>query len=202
MTETGLKYDCPEYSNSNLKCKHIFTIESRYPQTRIDHVLYVKEEIEIIKTINPISIKYHKCYSTNIKRFDIRKNKNQIIQKYACITGNNYTCNAQLYFTMESFRNISKALKLQGLNFTHVSIYKWIKCYTKLLDAYAKTITPKVGLKWYERNAVIYSSFVWLAECTPLLKIELFDVPCSIFIMSNLLSSISSDHILFTPKHH
>ena len=53
LTETGLKCDCPEYSNSNLKCKHIFTIESRYPQTRIDHVLDVKEEIEIVKTINP-----------------------------------------------------------------------------------------------------------------------------------------------------
>ena len=80
----------------------------------------------------------------------------------------------QLYFTGESLRNISKALKLRRLNFTHVSIYKWIKRYTKLLDVYAKTITPKVGSKWYEENAVICSSFMRLAECTPLLKIELF----------------------------
>ncbi len=170
LTETGLKCDCPEYSNSNLKCKHIFAIENRYPQTRTEPVQEIKEEIEIVKTINPISIKCRKCYSADIKRDGIRKNRNQIIQKYRCnicsawfsgklgfknmhASPETITLAMQLYFTGESFRNISKALKLRGLNFTHVSIYKWIKRYTKLLDTYAKTITPKVGSKWHADEA-------------------------------------------------
>ncbi|MGC1931120.1 MAG: hypothetical protein WA667_19295 [Candidatus Nitrosopolaris sp.] len=42
----------------------------------------------------------------------------------------------QLYFTGESFRNVQKFLKLQGVKISHVAIYKWIKKYVTLMKAY------------------------------------------------------------------
>ncbi len=55
----------------------------------------------------------------------------------------------QLYFTGESIRGVQKFLKLQGVNMSHISIYNWVKKYTKLMDNYLSTITPQVGEKWH-----------------------------------------------------
>ena len=172
LTEYGLRCDCPEYSNSNLKCKHIFAIENAYPHTRSTTVdIIPKQKVEIKKIIDPIpASRCRKCGTTDIKRDGVRKNNNQIVQKYKCnicnafFSGNvgfknmhaspeTITLAMQLYFTGESYRNISKAIRLCGLNFTHVAIYKWVKRYSKLLDTYAKTITPKVGSKWHADEA-------------------------------------------------
>jgi transposase-like protein len=32
----------------------------------------------------------------------------------------------QVYFTGESFRNVKRFLKLQGVKMSHVAVYKWI----------------------------------------------------------------------------
>jgi len=54
----------------------------------------------------------------------------------------------QLYFTGESFRNIQKFLKLQGVKMSHVAIYKWIKKYVVLMKSYLEKITPNVSDAW------------------------------------------------------
>jgi putative transposase len=54
----------------------------------------------------------------------------------------------QLYFTGESFRNVQKFLKLQGVNMSHVAVYKWIKKYVTLMQTYLVKIQPKVGDAW------------------------------------------------------
>jgi transposase-like protein len=48
----------------------------------------------------------------------------------------------QLYFTGESFRNIQKFLRLQGVKMSHVAIYKWVKKYVGLMQVYLEKITP------------------------------------------------------------
>jgi len=35
----------------------------------------------------------------------------------------------QLYFTGESFRNVQKFMRLQGVNVSHMGVYKWINKY-------------------------------------------------------------------------
>ena len=55
----------------------------------------------------------------------------------------------QLYFTGESLRGVQKFLRLQGVNMSHVSIYKWIGKYARLMDDYLVTIMPQVGDKWH-----------------------------------------------------
>jgi len=53
-----------------------------------------------------------------------------------------------LYFTGESFRNVQKFLKLQGVKMSHVAIYKWIKKYVTLMKSYLEKITPNVSDAW------------------------------------------------------
>ncbi len=53
-----------------------------------------------------------------------------------------------LYFTGESFRNVQKFLKLQGVKMSHVAIYKWIKKYVTLMQSYLEKITPNVSDAW------------------------------------------------------
>jgi transposase-like protein len=54
----------------------------------------------------------------------------------------------QLYFTGESFRNVQKFLKLQGVKVTHVPVFKWIKKYVGLMENYLEQIRPIVGNEW------------------------------------------------------
>ena len=54
----------------------------------------------------------------------------------------------QLYFTGESFRNVQKFLKLQGVKVSHVAVYAWIKKYTALMGQYLAQIKPNVSDTW------------------------------------------------------
>jgi transposase-like protein len=54
----------------------------------------------------------------------------------------------QLYFTGESFRNIQKFLRLQGVKMSHVAIYKWVKKYVGLMQVYLEKIMPNVSDAW------------------------------------------------------
>jgi len=54
----------------------------------------------------------------------------------------------QLYFTGESLRNVQKFLRLQGVNVSHVGVYKWIQKYIALMDKYLGQIKPQVSDTW------------------------------------------------------
>jgi len=54
----------------------------------------------------------------------------------------------QLYFTGESLRNVQKSIRSQGLNVSDVAVYKWMKKYIKLMDAYFEKIAPNVPDTW------------------------------------------------------
>lgn len=54
----------------------------------------------------------------------------------------------QLYFTGESLRNVQKFLKLQGVNISHVAVYKWINKYVRLMEKYLQQVKPNVGNAW------------------------------------------------------
>jgi transposase-like protein len=54
----------------------------------------------------------------------------------------------QLYFTGESLRNVQKLLVLRGVNVSYVTVYRWIKKYTTLMEKYLKQIRPEVSNTW------------------------------------------------------
>lgn len=157
-TEFGWTCSCPDHTFRKICCKHIHAVEIS---------LKIRKHVKSQTTINPIKTNCCKfCNSDNIIKKGLRKNKNQDIQVYFCKDCNrkfsinlgfekmhaspqSITSALQLYFTGESLRGVQKFLKLQGMNFSHVAIYEWIKKYTKLMDNYLRTITPKVGDKWH-----------------------------------------------------
>lgn len=150
---------CPDHKFRKVCCKHIHAIEISI-QMREE----VRQQNKI--TISPISTTccIH-CKSEKITKDGIRHNKKGDIQKYYSKNCNKYftinlgfermkhdpqgiTMAMQLYFSGESLRNVSKALKLIGMEVTHQTIYNWIVKYTKLLKEHLNKIEPKVGDAW------------------------------------------------------
>jgi transposase-like protein len=54
----------------------------------------------------------------------------------------------QLYFTGESLRNVQRFLRLRGVQVTHVTVYRWIRKYVKLMEKYLTQLQPQVGSTW------------------------------------------------------
>jgi len=95
----------------------------------------------------------------------IRYNKHGDLQRYLCKNcGKRFSFNLgfegmkappevitsamQLYFTGESLRNVQRFLRLQGVNVSHVSVYRWIRKYVSLMQKYLEKIAPKVSDTW------------------------------------------------------
>lgn len=151
--------DCPDHRFRHVCCKHIHAIEFS---------LKIREEVRERNkvTIEPVSIDSCRfCYSKNIKKYGIRKNKHTAIQRFSCSdchrtfslnigfekmkhNPKGITTAMQLYFSGESLRNVAKSLKLLGMEVTHQTVYNWINKYTKLMESYIDKITPQVGDAW------------------------------------------------------
>jgi transposase-like protein len=48
----------------------------------------------------------------------------------------------------ESFRNVQKFLKLQGVYVSHMAVYKWINKYVTLMEKYLEQTKPNVSGLW------------------------------------------------------
>jgi putative transposase len=155
-TDLGWVCSCPDHKFRGVKCKHIFAVE-------ISFALHKEVELARIEPIDIGCCIY--CKSPSIVKDGLRYNKYGAIQKFNCRTCNRYfTINLgfekmhatpqmirsalQLYFTGESFRNIQKFLRLQGVKMSHVAIYKRVKKYVSLMQAYLEKITPNVADAW------------------------------------------------------
>jgi putative transposase len=142
-TDLGWVCSCPDHKYRGVKCKHIFAVDISFA---------LHKEVEVTR-IQPLDINCCIfCTSSNIVKDGVRHNKRGDIQKYNCRGCKRYftinlgfermraapqviTSALQLYFTGESFRNIQKFLKLQGVTINHNTIYRWIKKYVNLMGS-------------------------------------------------------------------
>ena len=151
------KCTCPDHVHRNAKCKHIWAVEFS---------LALREKVANRIVLAPIQI--HACpvcASDQIVKHGIRHNRSGDIQRYTCESCGRWfvvnlgfermkaspqvvTSAMQLYFTGESLRNVQKFLKLQGVNVSHVAVYKWIKKYVELMEKYLEQIKPQVSDTW------------------------------------------------------
>lgn len=157
-TESGWSCSCPDFTYRQVKCKHQFAVEFS---------LQIRKTVESQIVIKPVNVQTCPiCQTTdNVVRHGIRHNKSGDIQRFFCklsekwfvinlgfekmhTTPQMITSAMQLYFTGESFRNVHRFLRLQGVNVTHVAVYKWIKKYVVLMDKYLSKITPNVSDVW------------------------------------------------------
>ena len=151
---------CPDHTyRHHICCKHIHAIEFSL-KMREEARERNRVTISPVSTTNCIS-----CNSDKITKDGLRHNKYGDIQKFYCKNCNHYftinigfekmkhdpkgiTLAMQLYFSGESLRNVSKALKLLGVDVTHQTIYNWIVKYTKTMKEYLNKINPQVGDAW------------------------------------------------------
>jgi transposase-like protein len=51
-------------------------------------------------------------------------------------------------FSGESLRNVSRSLRLLGVQVSHQTVYNWIEKYTTVMEKYLDKITPQVSDTW------------------------------------------------------
>ena len=153
----GWACSCPDYSNRNTRCKHIWAVEI---SIRFRHT------VDGNRVIAEVSVsECFFCHSQSIKKSGVRRNKSGAIQRFACLVCHRtfsvnvgfermkhnpkaITMALQLYFTGESLRNTQKALRLMGVEITHKTVLNWIRKYVGLMERYVEQITPEVGEAW------------------------------------------------------
>jgi len=156
-TELGWICSCPDHMYRDVTCKHIHAVEIS---------LALRKKVENEGVIQPLNISLcPQCQSDQIVKHGIRHNKYEDIQRYSCrncyrrftinlgfermhATPQIITSAMQLYFTGESFRNVQKFLRLQGVNVSHMGVYKWISRYVGLMQKYLEKIKPNVSDVW------------------------------------------------------
>ncbi len=156
-TELGWNCSCPDFQFRALKCKHAIAVELS---------LQIRRRIENARRVVPLD--YQSCLSCGserIKRDGLLHNKGGDIQRFECLScGKRFTNNLgfermrsspeaitlamQIYFGGASLRNVQKALRLQGVNVSHVAIFKWIRKYVGLMEGYLSQMRPNVGETW------------------------------------------------------
>jgi putative transposase len=157
-TELGFICSCGDHIYRGVKCKHIHAVEFSLELRK-----KVESSVVVIQPLDTLS-----CLFCNSKRFvkdAIRHNKHGDLQRYLCkdcgkrfsinvgfegmrATSQIITSAMQLYFTGESLRNVQKFLKLQGVNISHVAVYKWIGKYVTLMQKYLEQLQHNVGNAW------------------------------------------------------
>lgn len=156
-TESGWKCDCEDHFFRKICCKHIHAVE--FSQR-------IREQVQKNTIIQPIAIQACQfCNSDKIVKNALRHNKYGDIQRFLCKScGKRFSINLgfegmkaspktitsamQLYFTGESLRNVQKFLNLQGIEVSHVTIYRWIEKYVGLMQKYLDQIKPQVSDTW------------------------------------------------------
>jgi len=156
-TEGGWLCSCPDSTYRGEKCKHVFAVEfSKRIRTEV--------ELGVLAPFNETDSCIY-CGSKHIVKDGKRHNRTGSIQKFNCLDCRRYfmvnvgfegmkhspkaiTTAMQLYFSGESLRNTQKALRLMGVEVSHVAILKWIRKYVALMDKYLERLTPQVSDTW------------------------------------------------------
>ncbi|HLD15297.1 MAG TPA: DDE-type integrase/transposase/recombinase [Candidatus Nanoarchaeia archaeon] len=151
--------------NKGIYCKHIkaiFLFERLKNAYEIEP--QAKREIEVVIETPKNDICPY-CSCENIFKRGLRKTQLGLKQLYCCkncrkrfvlepiknIKGNaKLVCLAMdCYYKGLSYRDISDQFKqFYGLNISHVSIREWVLKFSKVMEKYSKTLTPKTSGTW------------------------------------------------------
>ncbi|MFA5365699.1 MAG: IS6 family transposase [Candidatus Bathyarchaeia archaeon] len=149
--------ECPDNKYRHVTCKHIHAvIFSRS----------LRAEVAVSRVIPELNVQNCQyCGSNDIVKNAVRHNKQGDIQRYLCrACGKRFSINIgfekmratpqvitsamQLYFTGESYRNVQKFLKMQGVEVDHSTIIRWVRKYIRLMESYVEKMKPNVSDTW------------------------------------------------------
>jgi transposase-like protein len=156
--ELGWICSCPDAKFNGVKCKHVWAVEFSFALHQ-----KVEQSVTLIQPVNAQACPA--CQSGKVVKHGIRHNDCGDIQQFLCkdcgrafvvnlgfermrATPQTITSAMQLYFSGESLRSVQKFLRLQGANVSHVTVYKWIGRYVKLMEKYLSQIIPQLSETW------------------------------------------------------
>jgi len=148
--------NCLDFHYREVRCKHIIAVE-------LSLKLHEAVKENVIQPVTVTTCLF--CRSENLKKFGLRHNKYGDIQRFLCAdchrtfsvnlgfermkhSPQGITTAMQLYFSGESLRNVTRSLRLLGVQVSHQTVYKWIAKYTSLMEKYLDKITPNVSDTW------------------------------------------------------
>jgi transposase-like protein len=135
-------------------------------ELRRSEPIYVNRYGQALVVVQAVSVQNcPSCGSASVVKHGLRHNQYRDLQRLTCRgCGKRFVVNLgfdkmkatpqaitgamQLYFTGESFRNVQKFLRLQGVNVSHVAVHAWVKKYVGLMQGYLDKLTPQVGETW------------------------------------------------------
>ena len=162
-TGNGLVCECPDHQERKSDCKHI--------KTALELIKNNEGQKQSFRIMERSLIKVCKfCDSGNLKKDGMRTNKNSKIQRFKCLDCNKrFTANfgfekkqyddtvitsaLQMYFSKMSVRRISELFEMQGIEISHMTIYRWVEQYSKMTSVYLNGIIPRVG-NWFRADEV------------------------------------------------
>lgn len=153
--------ECPDYAARGLVCKHIHAITF---WLRIREKIGKEGSFDIIREIQDKRCPY--CFSGEIVKRGIRHNTNGKKQRFVCkqcsrrfvldafkkmkADGKIITLVLDLYFKGISLRKIQDHLKqFYALEVHYSNIYRWIRKFTKVMNAYVKQFKPEISDMWH-----------------------------------------------------
>lgn len=158
--------ECPDWQKNGIDCKHIHAIKF---WLSLRERIQEKQEIEIPEPKEELLCVH--CKSDRIvKSGKVRSNKKQRFVCKACkktfVAENDFkkfkggakiiTAVMDLYFKGVSLRKIQDHLKqFYELKVTHVTIYNWIKRFTKLMNIYVEKLNPQVSGMWHTDEQMV-----------------------------------------------
>ncbi len=157
--------ECPDWQSNEKDCKHIHAIK---------FWLSLKKKIEekTTETQEPIQenkcvfcasesiVKFGRIEGTDKQRFRCKNCKKTFVadKDFKKFKGSPKVITAviDLYFKGVSLRKIQDHIKqFYDLQITHVTIYHWIKRFTKLMNEYVSHLNPKVSGMWHTDEQMI-----------------------------------------------
>jgi transposase-like protein len=156
--------ECEDHKKTQAACKHIHAIGFL---NRLPHILMTNLNYELLtcpkcnsdpnetvsigqRRTKSGSTRRYRCKRCGYKfsdRFGFSKMRNDPLMIIAAL---------DLYFKNVSIREIQHHLStVYGCEVSHMSVYRWITKYVKLVSKYTSKMTPHVGGEWHVDEMVV-----------------------------------------------
>lgn len=151
--------ECPDWQKNEIDCKHIHAIKfwialkKRIESREVTEVEKTEEKL-ICKCGSDRVVKAGKVRTSKRQRFICRNCKKTFVadSDFKKFKGNPQVITAvmDLYFKGVSLRKIQDHVKqFYKIELTHVTIYYWIKRFTKIMSKYVENFKPSVSGMWH-----------------------------------------------------
>ena len=156
--------DCPDHKESNAACKHIYAIMFL---NRLPHILMTNMNYELLTCPkcdsdpnDTVSIGQRRTKSGSTRRYRCKRCGYKFSDRFGFAKMRNdplmIVAALDLYFKKVSIREIQHHLSsVYGCEVSHMSVYRWVTKYVKLVSKYVSKLTPKVGGEWHVDEMVV-----------------------------------------------